>query len=282
MYSYICYNGRIISKDKAMQTPTNRAFQYGDSLFETIHAYASNIQYLEDHYERLCQGMKCLHMEKPVSFNVKNLEEQISSLIIKNKLFNGVRIRLTVWRNTGGLYTPSDNSISYMISCTELSEGSYELNKKGYSIDLYTEISKQNNILSPYKTGNSLIYILGSIYRKRMRLNDCLLCNEAGDIVESLSSNVFIVKNNILMTPSLESGPVSGIMRKQIISIARSLNIEVKDNVKLKLADIINADEIFLSNAISGIKWVVAFQNRRFFKKASKIISDELNRLNQF
>lgn len=281
MYNYICYNGRLLSKDKAMQSPLNRAFMYGDSLFETIHAYASNIQYLDDHYDRLTRGMKCLQMEIPSSFTIKNLHEQISNLIIKNNLFKGVRIRLTVWRNIGGLYTPSDNSVSYMINCTELSSGDYSFNKKGYIIDIYNEICKHNNILSPYKTGNSLIYIMGALYRKKKRLNDCLLCNETGNIVEALSSNVFIVKDNVLITPSLDSGPVCGVMRKQIISIAQSLNLEVKE-IKITINDLLAADEIFLTNAISGIRWVVGFQNRRYFKKISKIISDELNNQNNF
>jgi branched-chain amino acid aminotransferase len=176
------------------------------------------------------------------------------------------------------LYTPTDNSISYLIETSVLDNAHYVLNRKGLKIGIYDKLRKSYNIVSRYKTGNSLPFILASNYRKSMNLDDCLLLNERGNIVESISSNLFLIKDGVLMTPSIENGCVSGIMREQIIEIAANLNLTVFDDCNINHEHILNADEIFLTNAIIGIQWVVAYQERRYFNKTAKLLVEELNR----
>ncbi len=122
-----------------------------------------------------------------------------------------------------------------------------------------------------------LIYTLAAIYRKENGFDDCLLINEKNALVESVSSNLFIVKNKVLFTPPLDDGCVEGIMRKQIIKISRKLNYKVIDNKSLFPDDLIQADEVFLTNAIRGVSWVVAYKEKRFFNTTSKTLIRELN-----
>ncbi|PCH68836.1 MAG: hypothetical protein COC06_08765 [Bacteroidales bacterium] len=273
----ICLNGKLYSKDELLFGAGNRAFRYGDSLFETIHANGTEIQFLPEHLNRLTRGMDCLGMIIPSGFREK-IKKDIIFLINKNKAFAGTRIRLSVFRKDGGLYTPTDNSISYLIETSVLENAHYVLNRKGLIIGVFDDMRKSYNLVSQYKTGNSLPFILASNYRKSMNWDDCLLLNERGNIVESISSNLFLVKDGVLMTPSIENGGVSGIMRKQIIEIAANLNITVFDDCNLNHETILSADEIFLTNAISGIQWVVAYQQRRYFNKTAKLLIEELNR----
>ena len=272
----ICFNGNIYPKNEKLFGAENRAFRYGDSLFETIHTNGTEIQFLSEHLDRLRKGMDALEMIVPSGFKEK-IKTDITFLINKNKAFAGNRIRLSVFRNEGGLYTPTDNTISYLIESSPLKNDHYVLNRKGLKIGVYGQMRKTYNFLSRYKTGNSLPFILAGNYRKKMKLDECILLNEKGNLVESLSSNLFLVRNGILLTPSIESGGISGIMKEQIIECASALNITVFDDCDLTQEDLLEADEIFLTNAVSGIQWVVAYQERRYFNKTSKILIETLN-----
>lgn len=273
----ICLDGKLYSKNELLFGAGNRAFHYGDSLFETIHTNGTEIQFLPEHLNRLTNGMDCLGMIIPSGFREK-IKTDIIFLINKNRTFAGTRIRLSIFRKEGGLYGPTNNSISYLIETSVLENAHYVLNRKGLKIGIYDEMRKSYNIVSRYKTGNSLPFILAANYRKSMNWNDCLLLNERGNIVESISSNLFLVKDGVLQTPSIENGGVSGIMREQIIEIATNLNITVFDDCNINHENILNADEIFLTNAICGIQWVVAYQERRYFNKTAKLLIKELNR----
>ncbi|BAX79421.1 aminotransferase class IV [Labilibaculum antarcticum] len=273
----ICLDGKLYPKDTLLFGAGNRAFRYGDSLFETIHTNGTEIQFLPEHLNRLTKGMDCLGMIIPSGFREK-IKTNIIFLINKNKAFAGTRIRLSIFRKEGGLYTPTDNSISYVIETSVLENAHYLLNRKGLKIGIYEEMRKSYSIVSRYKTGNSLPFILAANYRKKMNWDDCLLLNERGNIAESISSNLFLVKDGVLLTPSIENGGVSGIMREQIIEIATNLNLTVFDDCNINHENILNADEIFLTNAICGIQWVVAYQERRYFNKTAKLLIEELNR----
>jgi len=273
----LSYNGDFYPEDTALFTADNRAFRYGDSLFETIHCNGTQIQFFDEHIERLKLGMNQLHMEIPDNFP-EIIEQNIKSLITKNKSFLGTRIRLSIFRNSGGLYTPKTNRISYLIESSKLEEPQYFLNKKGLKIGLFDTYKKTSNSLSGFKTGNSLPFILAGLHKSEMKWDDCLLINERQNLVESVSSNLFVVKDGILFTPSLESGAVNGIMREQIIQIALDLGITVYDDCIMKPEQLMEADEIFLSNAIVGIRWVVAYGERRYFNRSAKVLIEELNK----
>ena len=273
----LCYNGTFYPETTALFTADNRAFRYGDSLFETIHCNGTQIQLFGEHMERLQLGMSHLRMEIPDNFS-QTIETNIKSLITKNKSFLGTRIRLSVFRNSGGLYTPKTNRISFLIESSKLDSPNYYLNKKGLTIGLFDSYKKASNSMSGFKTGNSLPFILAGLHKDEMKWDDCLLLNERQNLVESVSSNLFIVKDGILYTPSLESGAMNGIMREQIIQIALNLGITVYDDCIMKPDQLMDADEIFLTNAIVGIRWVVAYEERRYFNRSSKILIEELNK----
>ncbi len=277
---YISYNGQVIAANEFGITINNRSFQYGDGLFETMHAVGSQVQFFYDHIERLVASMKVLKMEVPVRFTIDTmgLQKEIAKLLTKNKIFKGGRVRLTVFRRAGGLYSPKTSEVSYIVQALPLEQTYYELNTKGYIIDVFDEIPKPVNILSGIKSTSSLLYIMAGIYRKENNLDECLLINETGNIVEGMSSNIFLVKDNYIYTPPLRSGCLNGIMRKKVINLAKSEGFTVFDEVPIKLQDIMAADELFFTNAITGIRWVMGFKHRRYFNKITKILSQKLNK----
>lgn len=275
--SFILFNGEYHFKDEFGLSYKNRSFCYGDALFETMHANGTEIQFFEDHMTRLRYGMDILKMEIPTVIETGYLEKEIIKLLHKNKLYQGVRIRLNVFRNDGGKYTPTDNNISYLVETEYIENDHYELNQKGLIVDIFKDIKKPVNAFSNLKSANALLYIMAGIYAKENNFGDCILINEKGNIVEGTSSNIFIVKGDKISTPPLKDGPVAGIMRKHILKIADNYGLKINFENSLNEKDVLNADEIFFTNCIVGIRWVLAYKDRRYFNQIARQFVDKLN-----
>lgn len=275
--SHIILNGEIISASQPIAFHNNRAFCYGDGLFETMHASGTDIQFAEAHFSRLYKGMAALKMKISDSVAKEKVCREVKRLLNRDKLFKSARVRLTVFRDSTGYFLPKANEISYLVECAPLENEYYQLNQKGLSIDIFNEFPKTISPLSPFKTCNSLLNILAGIYAKERGLDDCLLINNKGVIIESSNSNIFLVKKDIVYTPALAQGCVDGIMRSQIMDLAIDSAIRTEEIVMANENVLLDADEIFLTNAISGVRWVMAFRQRRYFNKVAKLFSEKLN-----
>ncbi|MBT3209657.1 MAG: aminotransferase class IV [Bacteroidetes bacterium] len=272
---YCSLNGKFFQSNKSVLTIQNRSFRYGDGLFETMRANGKEVFFFENHLERLMSGMKILKMKVPLSLNISNLRYEINSLFDKNHYYQGARVRLSVFRNEGGYYTPITNEISYLIEIEKLSTSYYELNAKGLIIDFYSEIYKSHNKFANIKSNNAQLFVLAGIYKTEKGLDDCIIQNSSENIVETISSNIFFVVGDKIFTPNIQSGCVNGVMRKQIISIAKSrfevIETELNENICME------AEEVFITNAIQGINWVMGLGQKRFFSKISRLLISELN-----
>jgi branched-subunit amino acid aminotransferase/4-amino-4-deoxychorismate lyase len=275
--NYCILNGHLISVYEPSVSFSNRAFRYGDSLFETIRVCNNKVMFLRDHITRLKLGMTVLRMNLPAELTTENIHEFIIQLLKHNVHAPNVRVRLTVFRNNGGLYTPETNDISFLIESEEL-ETAYVLNQKGYWVDIYADIKKSINKLSNIKSGNALMYVMAAISKQSMKLDDCFLINENGTICESISSNIFVVKNGTLYTAPLTEGCVAGVMRKQIMNLATENKILTFESA-LTTYTLMNGDEIFLTNAINGIQWVGQFKDKFYTNKMALFFIDKLNQL---
>lgn len=278
MQIYLSHNGNFILADMPVVTANNRSFRYGDALFETIRITNYNPQFLKEHLMRLHAGMDILKMEMNPLLNSTYLEHAILELAQKNNITSDGRVRLTVYRNEGGFYAPSDNKVSFLIEVDSLDEIGYTLNSKGYTVDLFTEFKKAQNNLSSIKYANSAIYVMAGIHKVQQQLDECLLLNDKHHIIEGISSNIFAVKNGVLYTPPVADGCVNGVMRKKIIEIAQANKIAVYE-ISVMQNVLLGADELFLTNTINGIRWVVAYKQKRYFNDTSKKLTEKLNEL---
>jgi len=277
--TFILFNGEYFLIDEFGISITNRSFCYGDGLFETMHANGTEIQFFDDHLIRLKYGMNVLKMEIPSSIEIGSIKKEIIKLLHKNKLYQGVRIRLSVFRNDGGKYAPVTNTVSYLVETEFIENDTYKINPRGLVIDIFPEIRKPGNVFSNLKTSNSLLYVMAGIYATEKNLDDCIIINDKGFITETISSNIFLLKDKFILTPPLTDGPVAGIMRKQILRIADMLQYRIYNEKSLTEKNILDADEMFITNSISGIKWVLAFKEKRFFNNSSQQFIDKLNEI---
>lgn len=276
---YIELNGKYHLADEPIFNCSNRAFLYGDALFETMVSFNGKIPFIHDHIERLVKSMDLLKMNIPVRFNEDYFQMQISKLFTKNRFYKGNRIRITVFRNEGGLYTPLSNNVSYIIDIKPIDNRVFELNEKGYVLGLFKDHYKPINKLSNIKSTNDLLFVLAGVYKNRNGIDECVLLNQNQFLCETLSSNIFLVKDGKLYTPSLESGCLNGVMRKNILKFAQNKSIQTIITPELKIDHLMKADECFITNAVSGIKWVAGIGDVRFYKKLSQDLVNELNKL---
>lgn len=277
MLAYIYHNGQYLAADSPSLMHTNRAFRYGDGVFESIRAFGSEVPLFNMHFDRLLKGIETLGMTPPPDFTRDNLCRIIGHLMLKNKIFKDGRVRLTLFRSGEGLYTPQTDAASVLIECSPLDENGYQLNKTGYKIEIYPDIKKPINQLSHLKSANALLFVMAARWRMKHGFDECLLMNDRGCLCESMSSNLFWVRGSELHTPALSTGCLPGVMRGVILELAGRTQMKVCEHATPTTADLLEADEIFLTNAIQGIRWVVAFRDRRYYNTVAKKICSLLN-----
>ncbi len=274
---YINFNGEIIPADTKLLPVANRAFKYGDGLFESMRMLKGQLKFADMHADRLQRGMKALKIDGYSQMDAYFLKEKAEQLSIRNKSKHG-RLRLTVYRDSGGFYAPSQNKAGYCLEFTPADEPRYFLNEKGLIVDIFTDLPKPSNFLSNIKTCNSLTYVMAGLYKAQNNLDEVFLLNQNGFLCEASSSNVFVWYQNHLYTPALSEGCVEGVMRQVIINIAQKSNIPVTE-AQINPEILYEADEVFLTNASKGIQCVMGYGIKRYFNRVSKVLMDELNKL---
>jgi branched-chain amino acid aminotransferase len=275
---YILHNDEFFTSTHPVLTASNRSFRYGDGLFETIRMNNGKLQFPEYHVDRLKAGMKALKIEGSVLLDEYFLKQKTAELCKKNKLKDNVKFRLSVYRGGEGLYTPDINKYGYVLEATPMDSNQYEINKKGLIVDVYNELTKPVNVLSNYKTSSSLIYVMAGLYKKQQKLDETIILNQHGFICETISSNIFVVYDKQIYTPALSEGCISGVMRKVVMQLAKANNITIIE-AQLNPEVLRQAEEVFITNAVGGIRWVMGYGRKRYFNEISKNMSVLLNQL---
>src|SRR5690606_31285261 len=235
-----------------------------------------DVRFLDYHLERLHQSMAMLHLDSPQRFDADFIRTQADRLIRKNNLQGEhVRLRLHVFRDGGGLYGPARNKASYVLGCTKLHKDDLTHRKVGLIIDVYPEYRKAASELSGIKSANALVYVMAGLYRKNQDLDDVLILNQNGHVCESLSSNVFFWYEKKLYTPAISEGCIAGVMRRVVIEMALDSGLEVIE-AQIHPDILREADEIFHTNAIYGVQWVMGYKQKRYFNRISRMLQEKL------
>jgi branched-chain amino acid aminotransferase len=272
------FNGDILDSELQL-TVSNRSFLYGDGVFETLKVVDNKILFFEDHYFRLLASMRIIRMQIPMLFTLEYLESQVLEFVNHQNIQNSARVRLTVFRNEGGFYSPTDNSVSFVIQAKALQNKLYFIADKSFEVDLYKDFVVTKQLLSTLKTNNKIIQITASIFAQENQLDSCLLINEDKNVIEATYGNLFMLMNNQLITPPISEGCLNGIMRKQILKLVNELDkVEVIEK-EISPFDLQKADELFITNVIVGIQPITKYRKKEFEAKLSIELLAKLNQL---
>ncbi|NJB70185.1 branched-chain amino acid aminotransferase [Saonia flava] len=274
------FSGKIISKDSLYLNHLNRGLRYGDALFESIRVINGRIAFWEDHYLRLMASMRIMRMNIPMSFTMEFLESQITATVDGNGLTDGFsRVRLTVFRNNGGLYLPQDNDVSYVIEANVLANGRFRIDGSSYEVELFKDFFINADMLSTLKTNNKAINVVGSIYAKENGYDNCILLNGSKQVVEALNGNVFLIKGKTVKTPPKKDGCLNGIVRKKLIAIIDKHEELILEETSISPFELQKADELFVTNSIIGIQPVTKYRKKEYHSTVATKLLDELNKI---
>jgi len=272
----INFNGTLVT-ESTISIHENRAFLYGDSIFETLRVLDGKVLFLEDHYFRLMASLRIVRMEIPMNFTMEYMEEQVMLLIDSLPAAPSYRARISVYRKPGGYYLPTNNDVEFIVTASPLTEPLYSFTEGKYEVDLFRDFYVTKQLLSTLKSTNKMVQITGSVFAHENALENCLLLNDEKNVVEALQGNLFMLTGNKMVTPPVADGCLNGIMRKQVLELAKKIEgIEVSEG-SISPFDLQKADELFITNVIKGIQPVTKYRKKEF---VSVLSSDLVKRLN--
>ncbi|MDO5607837.1 MAG: aminotransferase class IV [Capnocytophaga sp.] len=277
----INYSGRLYAADEIQFV--NRAFAYGDAVFDTVKYTNGKLLFWEEHYLRLMAGMRILRMEIPIPFTLEFFEQQISDTLASNNLqASTARVRTTVFRSSKGLYTPQTNDVEYIIEVSPLQNSFYELPETHYEIELYKDFYVHADLLANVKHTNRIINITGSIFAKENDYHNCLLLNHHKNIAGALNGNLFVVQGDTIKTPLLADGCLNGITRQIILKILKKTPEFTLEETSISPFELQKSDELFITNSITGIQPVSQYRKKTFTHTVAKNLIGKLNAAARF
>ncbi len=277
MSEWVDVNGELRPADEPVLRLDNRAFHFGDGLFESIRVLGGKARFVDAHWARLSTGADLLRITLPSGFDRQRFGDALQAIIQRSGTQSG-RLRFTLYRGGEGYYRPQTDQGRYTIELKAIQEERYVLNPNGLLVDIWPEMRKPVNELSRHKTLNCQYYIMAALWSRSRGLDDCLLQNDRGNIIESSAGNLFIVSNGVLYTPSLSDGCLGGVMRAQVINLALANGIKVYE-CSLNPQNLLAADELFFTNAIQGLRWAGGYRTKRYAHKLAGILTDLLANL---
>lgn len=233
----------------------SRGLRFGDGCFETMKLVKAKLVLKELHFERLFSSLETLGFKIPKHFSADEFEKQIIDLATKNGHQQMGRIRVTFFGSNGGLYDAESQIPNYILESFELSSTLGTFNDNGLVIDIFKDARKAADNFSHIKTNSFLPYVQAANWAKRNQLNDAIVLNAFDRVADTTISNLFIVSDGIIKTPALDEGCISGVMRKYLLQCCRKEGLPIEET-QIAVDELLNANEVFLTNAIRGIKWV--------------------------
>lgn len=267
---FFIYNKEFFHTGKAVFNIDNRSFKYGDGCFETIKMVNGNIALSHYHFERLFSCLNILKLKPAADFTHAYLSEEIKKLADKNNHSHLARIRLTIFRSDNEL-PEKDTTCNYIIQTWQLDEEILKLNKTGLTTGLYKDAKKACDNFSHIKSNNYLPYVMAAIWANENKLDDAFVLNNFNRIADASIANIFIVKNGKIKTPALSEGCIAGVMRRHLIKCIKEENISFEETV-IAPEELSEAHEIFLTNAVRGIRWVSRFDKSNYSNELAKYL----------
>ena len=249
MSGYVWLNGELLPRSEARVPIDDRGFLYGAACFETLRAYGGAIFRLDRHLDRLEAGLRAMGVEAPPR---AELQAAIAATLEANALPEA-RVRLTVSAGSGGARPGLELGGAPLVLVTVQPVPEAQAPARA----LVARVTADRPL--PFaKTANYLGPLLALEEARRAGLDQALLLDLDGDVVEASTANVFAVLGgeggaDLLVTPPLEAGALPGVTREAVLECARGLGIEAAER-RLPLAELLAAREALLTNSIAGVQ----------------------------
>lgn len=257
-------NGQLLSQVPEIFASLQRAVYYGDGLFETLRSFEGQLPFWPLHWERFSKGLEVLGLDAPQHWSAGYFQNEILRTSPPN-----ARIRLTVWRSPGGLYLPDNNIPQFLITAEPLSSAVFEWLESGLEICLAETVRLPVDTLSGIKMLNGARYVAAAREARAKGVDDAILLNAHGHVCEATGSNIIWLEGDTVFLPSLSDGQVNGTFQKMLCTLLQSEGWSVQEK-QASVQDLRSADELFLTNAVRGIRWVRKFEGAEYQNEKAK------------
>ena len=261
-------NGTLIGEEESMSLHQNRAFAFGDGLYDVLKLTQGEVQFLEDHYFRLMSSLRMMRMKIPPGFTLEAYEQEIKKTAEANGMTDGAEARVNFYRLGEGLIAPESNESGFVIHVREIRS----VEQEELEVELFKDFHVSSGLLSTIKTNNRMVNVLSGIFARENGFQNSILINEKKELVSASDANLFLVRDQRVLTPSLECGCINGIIRKKTIEAIRRIpGLELEEG-SISPFELLKADEVFLTNSIRWIQHVGRYRKRKFGNGITKEI----------
>jgi branched-chain amino acid aminotransferase len=262
---YVWLDGKFVPLSKAKVPITTHAIHYGTSIFEGIRGYWSSknlyIFRLNDHIKRFRNSGKFYNIT--FNFSNKQIENAVLNLCKKNKIKESCYIRPFYFVGQYGINLHVTKKAPTHVGIFSFPFGDL-FNKNGITatISKWRKFSDLSTPIQAKMGGNYLNSVLATQDAKQKGFDEAILLDQSGNVSEAPGENIFLVKNNKLITPTLSASALDGITQKSIITLTKNMNLEVKVR-KVSKKELKFADEIFLSGTAAEITPVIKLDKKK-------------------
>jgi branched-chain amino acid aminotransferase len=265
----VCFNGQFFPADQPLLAVQNSSYKWGDGLFETMKVRQGKLLLSDYHFERLFGGLHLLQMEKAVEISQLKMIPEILALCQQNNCEQSARVRLAVYRN-------ESNKPGYTIEALPLDKAVNEWSPDGLSICIYPFARKAIDAFANLKSASFLPYVLAHRYAAEKSMDDAIVLNVQNFLCDTARANIFLVKENVVYTPALHQGCVNGVMRRMVMEIVKKSGLRLQQE-EISEEQLLQADEVFLTNAIQVIRWVKQYKDKQYKDTVTKKIFDAVS-----
>lgn len=265
MNNVIYINGEFVKEDEAKLSPFNRGLLYGDGIFESMRSYRGKVFGLIEHFERISCSSAFLGIAPP--FDLDGVKTILIKLLKRNSLTEvDSRIRINLIRGEGerGLLPSAEAKTEVIISAEKVSVKIDEIQKNGIKVAIIRDFRLDSrSALTPHKTFNYIAGVLGMMKVKEMRGAEGIFLNYEGMVCEGVTSNIFIVKDGIVLTPPLSVGILPGITRNVALRVGQGIGLKIEEQ-NIMEDDLLGADEIFITSSVREVVPVCCLDDLKY------------------
>lgn len=265
MYDIIYINGKLTQASQMLFYPNDRGLLYGDGIFETVRIDTGSPRLLKQHWNRLMSGVNILDIHYMLTYAALN-QAVLELLAANNLLDKDAIVRITLTRGHGPRQIfPSQNLDPTLLI---FASSFHPPNKKEMTACLSTIRRNETSPLTKIKSLNYLDNILARREAILMGMDEAILLNTRGNVAETATANLFIVKEHTLLTPAITDGALPGITRQVVLEMATTLGFPAHETT-ISVVDLLNADEVFITNSVNEIMPLIKIEEKTLGELAS-------------
>lgn len=265
---YILVNGSFVpTEEYQISLAEAEALHFS----EKFRAIRSSFPFFDQTLELIKLKLRLYNQSFPefTENNGSTLERQLERTLTKNKHFLGAVLILT-FRFTG-------QKIYFTIQSEKVNPIGFELNEKGLYVEIFDHIQKSSSSLSNLSLGSSTYWNIVACRLKESNVDEFLMVNSSNQIIETPESNIYVIKGKTVRGANSGQGAYIDITKPLMLSLFSGLKLEYTENKGITNADMRDAEEILIVNAIEGIRWIVGFGEKRYFNNTIRKISELFN-----